>query len=160
LLIIDCPHGMKPFVVAGAILLIFFSLARSTALAQESFSSSAHDGALPGAPQPAQVSTLFGANDSHQTGIGNLFGTVPDTNREVLQGARVTIADPSGSVTRSVESGSNGQFVFSGLPADVYELTVTAPGMSTFTSPKIPLHAGEFRIVPPVTLSVSPGPPV
>lgn len=146
---------MKPFVVAGSILLIFFSLARSTALAQEGFSSTAHDGALPDALQPTQVPTLFGANDSHQTGTGNLSGTVLDTNREVLQGARVRLADPSGSVTRSVESGGNGQFAFTGLPADVYELTVTAPGMSTFTSTKIPLHAGEFRIVPPVTLSVS-----
>jgi hypothetical protein len=146
---------VKPFVVAGSILLIFFSLACGTALAQESFSSTAHDGALPDAPQPALVPTLFGANDSHQAGTGNLSGTVLDTNREVLQGARVTLADPSGSVTRSVESGSNGQFAFTGLPADVYELTVTAPGMSTFTSTKIPLYAGELRIVPPVTLSVS-----
>ncbi len=32
---------------------------------------------------------------------------------------------------------------------------MTAPGMSTFTSPQIPLHAGEARIVPAVTLPVS-----
>jgi hypothetical protein len=56
-----------------------------------------------------------------------------------------------------VESGSNGQFAFAGLPPDVYKLTVTAPGMNTFTSTQIPLHAGEFRIVPPLTLSVSGG---
>jgi hypothetical protein len=56
-----------------------------------------------------------------------------------------------------VESGSNGEFAFTGLPADVYKLTVTAPGMSTFTSIHIPLHAGEARIVPSITLPVSGG---
>jgi hypothetical protein len=148
---------LKPFAVAGSILLIFSSLARSSALAQNSFSSTADDGALPDAPQPAQATTPSGTNDSQQTDTGSLSGTVLDTNREVLQGARVTLANPSGSAIRTVESGSNGQFAFAGLPPDVYKLTVTAPGMNTFTSTQIPLHAGEFRIVPPLTLSVSGG---
>ena len=82
-----------------------------------------------------------------------LSGTVLDTNRDVLQGARVTLVGLSGSVIRTVESGSNGQFAFTGLAPDIYKLTVTAPGMSTFTSTQIPLHAGEARIVPAVTLS-------
>jgi len=153
----DIARWSKPFVVAGSILLIFSSLARPTTLAQESFSSTAHDDTLPDAPQPAQVTTPSGAKDSQQTGTGSLSGTVLDTNRDVLPGARVTLADPSGSAIRTVESGSNGQFEFTGLPPDVYTLTVTAPGMSTFTSTQIPLHAGEVRIVPPVTLSVSGG---
>jgi len=153
--VFDIARWSKPFVVAGYILLIFSSLARSTALAQESFSSTAHHDTLPDAPQPAQVTTPSGANDSQQTGTGSLSGTVLDTNREVVQGARVTLLTPSGSTIRTVESGSDGQFAFTGLPPDVYKLTVTAPGMSPFTSTQIPLHAGEARIVPPVSLSVS-----
>jgi hypothetical protein len=82
---------------------------------------------------------------------------VLDTNREVLQGARVALANRSGSAIRTVESGSNGQFAFAGLPPDVYKLIVTAPGMSTFTSTQIPLRAGEARILSPATLSVSGG---
>jgi hypothetical protein len=82
---------------------------------------------------------------------------VLDTNREVLQGARVTLANRSGSAIRTVESGSNGQFAFTGLPPDVYKLIVTAPGMSNFTSTQIPLRAGEVRIVPPAILSVFGG---
>ena len=151
------PQWSKVFVVAGSILLILSSLACSTALAQNTFSSTAHDGSLPDAPQPQQVTTPSGENDSKQTGTGSLSGTVLDTNRNVLQAARVTLVDPSGSVIRTVESGSNGQFAFTGLPPDIYKLTVTAPGMSTFTSTQIPLHAGEGRIVPTVTLSVAGG---
>lgn len=143
--------------VAGSILLIFSSLVCTTALAQNTFSSTAHDGALPDAPQPQHVTTPSGSNDSQKTGTGTLSGTVLDTNRNVLQGARVTLVDPSGSVIRTVESGSNGQFAFTGLPPDIYKLTVMASGMRTFTSTQIPLHAGEGRIVPTVTLSVAGG---
>ena len=147
--------------MAGSILLIFSGLAGSTAFAQESFSSAAYnsasyDSALPDAPQP-QAATPSGANDSQQTSTASLSGTVLDTNRDVLQGARVMLANPSGSVVRTVESGSNGQFAVQGLPPDVYKLTVSAPGMSTFTSNQLALKAGEVRIMPSVTLPVSGG---
>jgi len=147
----------KPFLVASSILLIFSSLTRSAALAQEGFSSTTQDGALSDAPQPAQDTTPSGANDSRLTDTGSLSGTVLDTNRDVLQGARVTLVDRVGAAIQTVESGSNGQFAFTGLPPDVYKLTVTAAGMNTFTSTQIPLHAGEAHIVPAVTLSVAGG---
>ena len=156
-LLFDLARWSKPFLVAGSILLIFFSLANSTALAQESLSSTAYDGALPETPQPSQITTPRGANGSPQIDTASLSGTVLDTNRNVLQGARVTLANPSGSVIRTLESGSNGQFAFTGLPPDIYKLTVTGLGMSTFTSPQIPLRAGEGLIVPTVTLSVAGG---
>lgn len=145
----------KRLVVARSVLFIISSWAPCTALAQESLTWTAQDGAVPDAPQPVQNSTPSGANGSQQTDTGSLSGTVLDTNRNVLEGARVTLAGPSGSAIRTVESDSDGQFAFTGLPPDVYEVMVTAPGMSTFTSAPIPLHAGEARIVPPVTLSVA-----
>jgi len=147
----------KPFLVAGSILLIFSSLTRSTALAQEGVSSTTQDGARSHAEQPPQDTPQSGANDSRLTGTGSLSGTVLDTNRDVLQGARVTLVDRVGAAIQTVESGSNGQFAFTGLPPDVYKLFVTAAGMNTFTSTQIPLHAGEAHIVPAVTLSVAGG---
>jgi hypothetical protein len=150
----DVARRSKPFLEAGSILLIF-ALTRSVLLAQESFSLTAQDTTLPDAPQPAQVSTQSAAIESQPAGTGSLSGTLLDRNQNVLQGARVTVAGPSGSAVRTVESGNNGQFAFTGLPPDVYKLTVIAAGMSTFISPQISLHAGEFRILPPVILSVS-----
>jgi Carboxypeptidase regulatory-like domain len=135
----------KPFLVASFILLIFPSLTRS--IAQERFISTTQDGAL----SDAQDTTQSGANDSRLTGTGSLSGTVLDTNQDVLQGARVTLAGQAAAAIQTVESGSNGQFAFTGLPPDVYKLTVTAAGMNTFTSAQIPVHAGEARIVPAVT---------
>ncbi len=136
------------------LLCIFSSLTCLTTVAQQSFSSTA-DSSLPDAAQPAQIPGSE-ANDSQQAAAATISGTVLDTNRDVLQGARVTVAGQSTSVIRSLESGSNGQFAFTGLPPDTYQLTVTAPGMNTFTSSQISVHEGETRLVS-VTLSVFGG---
>jgi Carboxypeptidase regulatory-like domain len=136
---------------------VFSGLTRSTVLAQEGFSSTTQDGPRADASQPSQDTARSVANDSGKTGTGSLSGTVLDTNRDVLQGARVTLTGRSGAAIQTVEAGSNGQFAFRSLPPAVYKLTVTAAGMSTFTSIQIPLQVGEARIVPTVTLSVAGG---
>jgi carboxypeptidase family protein len=155
--LVDHKQRLRPIAVAGSILLVFCNLAHFDAHAQERFSPSANDRVLPDAPQRAQATSQSGTNDSQQIGAGDLSGTVLDTNGDVLQGAQVTLTGPSGFGKRTVVSGNDGQFAFTGLPAGVYKITVTGQGMSTFTTPPIALQAGEVRIVPPVTLSVSGG---
>jgi Carboxypeptidase regulatory-like domain len=149
--------ALKPIVLAGFILLTFAALARSTARAQESLSSFGRDSSLPDAPQPVKFASQPQQKEAPPTGSGNISGTVLDINGDVLQGAKVTLAGQSGSNVQSVDTGSDGQFVFTSLPSDVYRITVTAQGMNHFTSTQIPLHAGEVRIVPAIKLSVSGG---
>jgi len=148
--IFDVVRWSKRFVIAASILLIFCGLARSTALAQESFSS----GELPDAP--SQTGAQSPAISSQQESSANLSGTVIDKRGDVLQGARVTLSGPADTPIGTVQSGVDGQFQFKGLQPNVYKLTVTAPGMTTFISSDIPLLAGEFHILPPVTLAISP----
>jgi hypothetical protein len=135
-------------------LLIFAGLMQCSLFAQETLSLTPHDTSLPDAPHLAQAATQVRTTDQ-QAGTGSISGTVLDKNRDVLQGAQVTLTGASDSANRSVESGNDGQFAFSELPPDVYKMTVTAPGMTTFTSQQIPLHAGEFHILPPVVLAVA-----
>ena len=116
----------------------FSSLKCSAAVEQQSLSSTP-DSALPDTPQPPQIPGSAGT-DSQQTAAGTISGTVLDPNRNVLQGARVTVAGQSSSAFRTLESGSNGEFAFTGLCPDTYELTVAAPGMNTFTSSDISLR--------------------
>jgi len=151
----------KPFLIAGLFFFIFFivgNVASSRAVAQEV--SGSH--ALPDAPQvshitdPSQVVDPL-QNASPQAGKGTLSGTAVDSSGDVLVGAHVSLADPSGAVIRSADSGGDGQFVFPDLPPNTYTLTVTAPGMLTFTSTQIALHSGEDHILPTVTLAVSGG---
>ena len=145
---------LKVFLLAGSVLSIFPGFTQSPLFAQESLGLPSHDTILPDIPQPAQAATQSGTTGSQQ-GSGSVSGTVLDKNRDVLQGARVTLTGPSTFANRSVESGNDGQFAFTELTPDVYKLTVSAPGMTTFTSPQIPLHAGEFHILPPVILSLA-----
>ena len=139
------------------ILAAFSGMVRSTAFAQEGLRLTTRDGGLSNSFERAQDTAQSVANDPRKTGSGNLSGTVLDSNRDVLQGAHVTLTGRSGTVIQTVESGSNGQFAFRGLQPDFYKLTVTAAGMSTFTSPQIQLEDGEARIVPTVTLKVAGG---
>ena len=151
---------LKLLLASSFVLLIFPSFTSSAALAQSIVSAPADDSDLPDAPQPAQDSIsppTDNPSGSAQAGTASITGTVLDINRDVLQGARVTVTAQSGSVIRSAQSGNDGQFAFTGLPPDVYKLTVTAPGMSTFTSADIALQPGQARIVPAVTLAVSGG---
>jgi hypothetical protein len=149
--------ALKPIALAGAILFTFANLARSTANAQEISAATKRDNSLPEAPQPVQVISQSEERGAPQTGTGNISGTVLDANGDVMAGAKVTLAGQSGSNVQTVNSGSDGQFAFTGLPSEVYRITVTAEGMNPFTSTQIPLHAGEVSIVPAIKLSVSGG---
>jgi hypothetical protein len=100
------------------------------------------------APEPGQAQ---GATK----GTGIISGTVVDTNGNVIQGARVVLSNRTGTDEREMQSGSNGEFTFYGLPPGFIKLTVTGPGMGTFVSPSIPLHAGEMRIVSEVVLPIA-----
>ncbi|HKW16014.1 MAG TPA: carboxypeptidase-like regulatory domain-containing protein [Terriglobales bacterium] len=128
------------------------SVTPAALVAQNDFTFANQAGALPNLPQREQTVPSTGS-ESQQA--GTLTGTVFDRNRDVLQGARITLVGPHGATVRSVESGANGQFTFAGLSPEVYKVTVTAPGMSTYTSPEIALRAGEFHIVPPIVVSLA-----
>ncbi len=97
------------------------------------------------------------ANDPPQAGTGEISGTVLDTNGDVVEGARVTLSGSAGFNERTVVSGSDGQFAFTGLPPSVYKVTVSGQGMSTFTSSPISLRTNQAFIVPQITLAVSGG---
>ena len=146
--------GRSRFYWPVVFLSVFSSLTSMTAVAQQNVSSSAET-ALPDAPEPAQ--NFDSAPDGSQQGAtANITGTVLDSNHEVFPGARVIAAGRSNSTFRTVEAGSNGQFEFIGLPPDIYQLKVAAPGMNVFTSSGISLNVGETRLVS-VTLSVFGG---
>jgi Carboxypeptidase regulatory-like domain len=123
----------------------------------QGISGSVRDSPLPNAPSPASGMDQGDRKASTSVGAGAISGTVLDTAGDVVQGARVTLAGSSGSSVRTVQSGADGQFAFTGLRPDDYKITVSGPGMSTYASARIALHPGEVLIFPTVTLSVSGG---
>jgi hypothetical protein len=141
---------------AAPILLMLFSAMHLQAHAQERPASPSKPSPHPAAP-PVQVTSQSEQSGSERVGSANISGTVLDTNGDVVLGANVKLTGPAGFGGRSMKSGNNGQFAFSGLPAGVYNLTVTRAGMSRYSSARISLQAGEVRFLPPIVLSVSGG---
>jgi hypothetical protein len=67
----------------------------------------------------------------------------------------VVLSNLSGEGKRIVQSGSNGEFTFTGLPSGNFRLTVSGPGWGTFVLPYIHLHAGDFYILRQIVLPVA-----
>ena len=108
---------------------------------------------LPDAPHVPQ-SPAPTALDGGQ-GTCSVSGTVLDKNEDVIQGARVVLTDQNGNLKSEVQSGSNGEFVFSSLVPGSYKVTATGNGMGTWVSPLFEMHAGESRIVSKIVLPIA-----
>lgn len=131
--------------------LVFVPLPRPAA--QQPPVEIARDNGLPNAPDA--VTPTANADSTARKASASIAGTVLDGNSAEVQGARVELTGPSGTSNQVVQSGSDGQFIFHGLPAGKFKLTVTGQGWGTFVSSEIPLHDGDFRIVPGVVLPMA-----
>ena len=68
-----------------------------------------------------------------------------------MEGAHVALSGSAGFIKRTVMSGGDGQFAFTGLLPAVYKIAVSGQGMSNFTSSPIPLRANQVFIAPKMT---------
>ena len=99
---------------------------------------------MPGAPgQAASASS------------GSVSGTITDTDRATISGARVTLDDAVSKGTRTAVSDRDGTFAFVSVPPGSYVVTVHASGFSPWTiKDVIVVHQGEDLAVPEVQLGV------
>ena len=74
------------------------------------------------------LSLFFCSNLIGQSGTSTLRGTVTNQQGEIVAGANVTIKSDSKNFTRTQISNADGQFVFTAIPPDSYNLTVEASG--------------------------------
>lgn len=88
---------------------------------------------------------------------GIISGTLLDANGDVVQGAQVELLGSAAAPVQTVQSGSDGQFVFEQVTAGVYRLHITGASMSPYTSGEIGLKSGESLIVPAIQLTVTGG---
>ncbi len=88
------------------------------------------------------------------TAASTLQGTVFDASHAVLPKANLTLTNPATGVTRSQTSGESGTYVFDGLQAGTYSLTVKAAGFQTVVYDKIELQVATST---EINATLSPG---
>jgi hypothetical protein len=126
------------------VLLSFFALALSISaapmLSQE-------------APASAAVSqTPDRTSSSAITAVGSIIGTIVDKDGAVVANAKVALT--AGPVTTQTQSGDNGAFTFTDVPAGPFQVAISAPGFADQTQSGV-LGAGQEFIVPEVQLVVA-----
>lgn len=99
----------------------------------------------------------LGAFAPQPDSTGSIGGTVLDIRDGLVSGATVTlIEEKTGSVARTLTSDSEGRFVFSGLPAGSYHVTITARGLERFASQSIHVAAGQQYEMQRIALPIAP----
>ncbi len=86
--------------------------------------------------------------------LGTISGMVVDPNGNFVLSARVRLAREGHTEEREAASDKEGRFVFAGVPAGAFRLTVSAEGFATQEVPGI-LHPGEALELPQVSLVIA-----
>ncbi|WP_161557185.1 carboxypeptidase-like regulatory domain-containing protein [Acidisarcina polymorpha] len=142
----------KRAIIPSLLLLGAFSF---TLRAQQAGSAPPGDEAgLPDAPGIEDGQNGFSAQVPPRQAAGTLYGTVLDKTGAVVPGAHVLLAGPGGD--REALSGSDGSFLFAGLPEGKFRVTITSNGLGAYASPEITLATGENREAPEIILPIAP----
>jgi hypothetical protein len=84
---------------------------------------------------------------------GSISGTVTDSTGAVIPGATVTATSQGTGATRTVTSGSNGQYLIQGLIPGVYQVTVTSGNFQPFKSQGEVTVGGKLTLDAQLSLS-------
>jgi len=98
------------------------------------------------------VTILFVATFASAQTSPQLSGSIVDASGAVIAGADVHVLGGDGTVQRTVHSGTDGSFVFSGLAAGNYRLVVMSPG---FETKEIALTIGTTGEQTPLRISLA-----
>src|SRR5229473_859599 len=78
-----------------------------------------------------------------QLTTASLGGTVTDTSGAVVAGANVTVRNTGTALTKSMQSGADGSYLFPVLPIGAYTLTVEKTDFKTYTQSGIILAVNQ-----------------
>src|SRR5580698_9212601 len=74
---------------------------------------------------------------------GRIRGTVSDPSGAAVAAAKVTLTNEATNVTRDVDSGVNGDYLFIEVPVGSYEIDVTQQGFKKYVRKGIALNLNE-----------------
>lgn len=73
----------------------------------------------------------------------SIAGTVQDATGGVVVGATLNLLDEKGTVVQTVATSDTGEYIFAGLKAGTYTITVSATGFNQFKSATLTLTEGQ-----------------
>jgi Carboxypeptidase regulatory-like domain len=82
-----------------------------------------------------------------QDGSSSLQGVVEDISGARVAGASITVLDPARGFRSEAVTDAQGQFIFGMLSPGRYEVSASAPGMTTQTSHGVELYVGGVSVV-------------
>ncbi|MBK7926311.1 MAG: carboxypeptidase regulatory-like domain-containing protein [Bryobacterales bacterium] len=82
-----------------------------------------------------------------QVQSGTIVGTVTDQGGAAVGGARVTLVNDGTRFTRTVETGTTGQYVATSVPTGVYSITAEMPGFQKLVTSGLQLTAADTLTV-------------
>jgi hypothetical protein len=106
-----------------------------------------------GPPEQSIAASSSGGDAGDSRSLGTVNGTVLDQNGNLVPATQVTLTALSDGAKRESVPDSAGHFVFAGVPAGAFKITVIAPGFAGVAR-AISLHAGESVDIPDIRLSV------
>ena len=108
-------------------------------------------GDLPDAPDAWAT-----AGPDNPPGTAVLSGRVTDLHGTAIPGASVRLSAP-GTAERDLISDDQGLFAFRAVTPGTFSLTVSGPGLQTFTAPEIRLAPNQTLALPPIALTLVGG---
>lgn len=78
-----------------------------------------------------------------QSFLGGVRGAIKDSNG-VIPGAEVVLTEEQTGATRSVETNSAGEYVFSAVPAGKYSIKASLAGFKTYVQPDLTVGTQQF----------------
>jgi hypothetical protein len=114
--------------------------------------------AMPESSSSAEASqgtaaTVSSTDEATPAKPGSITGTVVDKDGAVIANARISLAQDGVSPLRDARSGSDGQFVFTGVAPGAFHLTVAAPGFAT-QQESGDLQPGQEYLFPQIEMAV------
>jgi hypothetical protein len=98
---------------------------------------------------PLVALLLISVGAQAQTGnAGTVRGNVTDPSGAVIPGATIHLTNPGSGLDRSTTTDASGQFIFSNVPFNPYQITVSASGFSSFS------QSAEIRSVVGINLKL------
>jgi hypothetical protein len=148
--------------------LLTLLLVAGAACAQSASQRVAAVGELPDAPNPtaeAQMAALGSsvapsaqaapARTPARSAPARVKGVVSDIRGGLVPGAHIVIACSEPAVSEETTADSVGFFNVGGLPAGVYSVTISSPGLETYELHDLHLRSGEIYSLPEVSLPMA-----